>query len=119
MPVEEPIDRLLRLARRAALPEVEVSTSYGAPCLRARGKVIASVKDASNAVHYCPLDQKAFLLEVALEIYWQTDHFKGWPGILVRLDVITDEELTQRLIEAWRNKVPKRLATLYGSSKGA
>ena len=32
-------------------------------------------------------------MEMAPDIYYQTDHFKGWPGLLARLDVI--EELSR------------------------
>jgi hypothetical protein len=85
--------------------------------MRVRGKIFASVRDPDNGVHFCPLEQKDFLLEVSPAIYWQTDHFKGWPAVIVRLDVIGDDELTQRLVEAWRHKAPKRLAAAYDATR--
>ena len=114
---EVAIDRLKRLVAGASLPEVEESTSHGSACLRVRGKIFASVRDEENGVHFCPLEQKDFLLEVSPEIYWQTDHFKGWPAVIVRLDVVGDDELTQRLVEAWRHKAPKRLAAAYDAAR--
>jgi hypothetical protein len=113
---EVAIDRLKRLVARAGLPEVEDSTSHGSACLRVRGKIFASVRDADNGVHFCPLEQKDFLLKVSPAIYWQTDHFKGWPAVTVRLDVIGDDELTQRLVQAWRHTAPKRLAAAYDAT---
>lgn len=110
-------ERLLRLARERSLPEVEAGQLHGAPCLRVRGKPIASIKAEDTAVHFCSHEQKAFLLEADPAIYWETEHFRGWPALLVRLDVITDDELAHRLAEAWRHRVPKRLAAAYDASR--
>ena len=109
--------RLLRLAR--ALPEVEPSQLHGAPCLRVRGKLIASIKAEDTAVHFCSHEQKAFLLDADPTIYWETEHFRGWPALLVRLDVITDDELAHRLAEALRYRVPRRLAAAYDAGRQA
>jgi hypothetical protein len=48
--------------------------------------------------------------------YFETDHYKGWPAMLVRLAAIDDEALKQRLVAAWREKAPKRLAAQFGSA---
>jgi hypothetical protein len=61
-------------------------------------------------VLHCPLDVKEMLMEMAPEIYFQTPHFEGWPGLMVRLDVIGDEELMLRIENAWRFKAPKKFA---------
>ena len=54
--------------------------------------------------------EAAALAVVEADIYYQTDHYRGWPGLLVRLDVIGDEELSLRLEDAWRYRAPSRLA---------
>ena len=53
-------------------------------------------------------------MEAAPGIYFETDHYKGWPAVLVRLAAISDAELSQRLGEAWRHRAPKRLAQQAG-----
>ncbi|MDB5539187.1 MAG: hypothetical protein JWQ89_914 [Devosia sp.] len=113
---ETEIGRMLRLCAELKLPEVIQSTSYGAPSIKVRGKNFASVRGPDEMVLHCPLEQKELLMEMAPEIYWQTDHFKGWPGLLVRLGVIGDEELALRLEDAWRFRAPKRLADAYAQS---
>ena len=115
---ESELQRMLRLCRELGLPEVAESTSYGTPALKVRAKNFASVRGPQEMVLHCPLEQKDLLMEMAPHIYWQTDHFKGWPGLLVRLDVIDDEELKLRLEDAWRFRAPKRLAAAYAASKG-
>lgn len=106
------VERVVRLAGKLALPEVELSTHYGDPSLKVRGKAFATIKEAGLLVLHCPLEMKDLLMEMAPAIYFQTDHFKGWPGLLIRLDEIGDEELSLRLEDAWRFRAPKSLADL-------
>lgn len=115
---ESELERMLRLCGELGLPEVIESTSYGAPSLKVKTRNFASVRGPQEMVLHCPLEQKDLLMEMAPDIYWQTDHFKGWPGLLVRLEVIGDEELKLRLEDAWRFRAPKRLADAYAASKG-
>jgi hypothetical protein len=114
---EDQMARLRRLCDAAGLLDVKESTSYGNPALKARDKTFTALKTSTSLVHFCPLEQKDFLLEFAPEIYWQTDHYKGWPALLVRLDVISDEELQGRLTEAWRLKAPKTLVKAYDAAR--
>jgi hypothetical protein len=102
--------RIAALAKKLKLAEVELSTHYGDPSLKVQGKAFATVKEAGILVLHCPLDMKELLLEMAPDVYYQTDHFKGWPGLLIRLEIIGDEELGLRLEDAWRFKAPKALA---------
>lgn len=102
--------RMLRLCRSRDLPEVTEGTSYGNPALQVKGKSFASLRAPGEMVLHCPLEQKDLLIEMAPEIYWQTEHFRGWPGLLVRLGAIGDEELALRLADAWRFRAPKKLA---------
>ena len=101
-------DRLRKAA--AGLPEVEESTSYGTPALKVRGKGICRVKDAETVVVMCALDEKEMLLSAAPDIYYETDHYKGWPAMLIRIRKIADDELAHRLRRAWLEKAPKTLA---------
>ncbi|MCV9963340.1 MmcQ/YjbR family DNA-binding protein [Pararhizobium sp. BT-229] len=108
---ETDFERITRLAEAAGLLEVTRGTSYGTPALEVRGKSFVRMKEASVLVVMCALEEKEMLIELAPDLYFETDHYKGWPAMLVRLDVIGDQDLTQRLISAWRQKAPKRLAS--------
>ena len=48
-------------------------------------------------------------MEVDPRVYFETDHYKGWPAVLVRLKAIDTADLSHRLERAWRVKAPKRL----------
>jgi hypothetical protein len=47
------------------------------------------------------------------DVYFTTPHFDGYPAILVRLDVIDEDELEELIVEAWLRQAPKRLAKAY------
>lgn len=107
---EKAFDRVAKIAKRLGLPEVEPGTNYGDPALKVRGKAFITIKAADTMVLPCPLEMKEVMMELAPHIYYETPHFVGWPGLLVRLDAIGDEELALRIENAWLHKAPKRLA---------
>lgn len=113
---ETDFERITRLALAAGLPEVTRGTSYGTPALEVRGKSFVRMKQAGVLVVMCALEEKEMLIELAPDLYFETDHYKGWPAMLVHLTAIGDEDLTQRLIAAWRQKAPKRLASGFVAS---
>lgn len=102
--------RIARLAKATKLPEISEGTSYGTPAVQVKGKSFTRLKDPETMVLLVPLEQKELLMEMAPTIYFETDHYKGWPAVLVRLGAISDAELKQRLAEGWRHRAPKRLA---------
>jgi hypothetical protein len=103
-------ERVHSLAQTRDLPGVTRSTSYGTPALKVRGKLIVRLKDAGTLVLLCPSEQKTLLMEISPQIYFETDHYIGYPAVLIRLQAIEDEELSLRLEDAWRFKAPKSLA---------
>ena len=116
------LDRAFSQARLAAaelaLPEIAESTSYGTPALKVRKKLLLRLKDADTFVFMCPLEEKEFLMRAAPEIYFETDHYKGWPAVLARRADITGEELKHRITQAWRSYAPKSIVKRH-DEKGA
>ena len=51
-------------------------------------------------------------------IYFTTPHFDGYPAVLVRLDRISDDELTEVIVEAWLCRAPAKLAKAYLDEAG-
>ena len=94
--------RIESLADRPQLPGVSRSTSYGTPALKVRNRPFVRLKDAATPVLQCPAEQKALLMEISPDIYFETSHYVGYPAVLIRLAVIDDEELALRLADAWR-----------------
>ncbi|NTF80371.1 hypothetical protein G6L85_04930 [Agrobacterium rhizogenes] len=107
------LQRLLRLVTAAHLPDVETSTHYGLPALKIGGKAFASIKNTKTIVLSLPVDRKEQLIEMAPEIYFQSDHYIGWPSLPLRIAEIGDAELQLRLIEALRFRAPKKLRAAF------
>jgi hypothetical protein len=116
------LDRALTRVRAAAhaakLPEIEEGTSYGTPGMKVRGKVLMRVKDADTLVFRCAIDEKEMLMESAPEVYFETDHYKGWPVVLVRLSKASDAELKTCLERAWRLQAPAKLLGQFEGKRG-
>jgi hypothetical protein len=104
----DPIDRLLRLAAEAGLAGLERSISYGTPSLKLRGKFLARLKDEATLVIRCPLDEKEVLMAAEPAYFFQTDHYVGYPAVLVRLGAIDDARLKARLEQACAMQVAKK-----------
>jgi hypothetical protein len=48
----------------------------------------------------CPIERKEFLIEAAPDIYFDDDHYRGYPAVLVRLRAIDEAELAALLADA-------------------
>jgi len=114
-PRSDPFARVRTAA--AHLPEVEEGTAYGTPSLKVRGKSFVRLKDADTLVVLCAIEEKEMLMEADPEIYFETDHYKGWPAVLVRLKRIGSAELRRRVERAWFLKAPKRLIAQINQRK--
>lgn len=97
--------------RQAAenLPGIEAGLSYGTPALRVGKKLVCRVKDPDTVVVMVDLEEKEMLMAAAPEVFFETDHYKGWPALLVRVHEISPEELAHRLQRAWQRAAPKKL----------
>jgi len=58
----------------------------------------------------CPIERKEMLIEAAPETFFDDDHYRGFPAVLVRLAAIGEDELAGLLRDAWRLQAPRRLA---------
>jgi hypothetical protein len=110
--IEAAFQRVRACGEATGLPDIEVSTSYGTPALKRGGTLLVRMKDkdAGTLVLMTTLGDKELFMASAPHIYFQTDHYKGYPAVLVRLSVIGDAELVLRLKSAWSLAEPKRPA---------
>ena len=111
--------RVAAAAKAAGLLGVDESTWYGTPALKVGQKAILRIKDPDTVVLLLPMDEKEALMEAAPAIYYETQHYKGYPALLIRLSAIADRELAHRLLQAWRHRAPKRLVAARGGAGGA
>jgi len=100
-------------------PGVEESTTFGQPALKIRGKMFACIPSHSSAepgslVVRMDLTRRDELIAEAPDIYYLTDHYLGYPSVLVRLAKIRPDALRGLLagalqfIERETRKRPRR-----------
>jgi hypothetical protein len=88
-----------------ALPGVEDSTAYGNLALKAYGKLLACEPTHRSAepgslVVKIDIADRAQLLAEAPVVYYVTEHYVGYPTVLVRLARIDAEALRGLLVMA-------------------
>lgn len=109
--------RVKAAAKATKLPGIEEATSYGTPSMKVKGKFLLRMREPDILVLMCSLEEKEFLMQNAPKIYFTTDHYKGWPAVLIRLSKIKDDELSHRIAIAWRRQAPKKLQAEAESTK--
>ncbi|MDB5476770.1 MAG: hypothetical protein JWP49_2281 [Phenylobacterium sp.] len=62
----------------------------------------------------CAMEAKEMLIAAAPDRFFDDDHYKGFAAVLVRLDVVDEDELEGLLREAWRIRAPKALLKRLG-----
>jgi len=62
----------------------------------------------------CEIPRKEMLIETSPRIYFDDDHYRGFPAVLVRLAEVDEAELEGLLAAGWRLMAPRRLGGLAG-----
>jgi hypothetical protein len=103
-------------ARRIALslPETTEKPSYGTPGFRVKDKLFARMHEMPDTlvVWVADMGEKEAMLASAPDRYFETPHYDGYPMLLVRLNAIDLDELTEVLTESWRARAPRRVLPL-------
>jgi hypothetical protein len=99
-------DDVVRIA--AALPEVQVSTSYGTPALKVKGKGFARLRTEAEGglMLRCSMEEKEVLLASGDPAFFTTPHYDGYPSVLVDLTKIDAAHLAELVEEAWWLRAP-------------
>lgn len=90
-----------------ALPGVEDGTAYGNLALKAHGKLLACVPTHRSAepgslVVKVDLEERAELIAAAPDVYYVTEHYVGYPNVLVRLSRVDPDVLRDLLGMAYK-----------------
>ncbi|MDI1450218.1 MmcQ/YjbR family DNA-binding protein [Polyangium sp. 6x1] len=102
-------EQVSELARE--LPEVVEDTWFRTPAMKVRGKGFCRLREEGDVIVFLTesVDEQEFLIENRPDIYYITDHYRGYAAVLARLPALTVPECRLRLERAWRLKAPKAL----------
>lgn len=100
------------------LPEVAQGTWYGTPALKVRGKGFVRLKEDGKSVVFLldDVDDQELLIADRPEIYFITDHYRGYPSVLARLAKLPVQECRIRLEQAWKQKATPALIRQFEST---
>jgi hypothetical protein len=100
-----------------ALPGVEESTSYGTRALKVNGKFMARLKeDGVTLVVKCGFDERDLRMQARPDVFFNTPHYHGYPAVLVRLGKVSQRDLRDVLLVAWRRAASRRLVAAYDAA---
>ena len=89
-----------------SLPGTELGTSYGKPAVKiasnGRAFLFPSHEPDTSFGVSIDLDTIEILKETDPETFWQTPHYVGWEGVLIRYDS-PDPDRVRDVIERSRN----------------
>ena len=98
-----------------SLPDVEMAPFYGTPCPKVNGKAFVSPGREAGSFHVMsPHEEKAVLLETDPDTFWQTPHYEGWPGLLVRYGAADEERVRNVIRRAWWDRATKAQRAAFG-----
>lgn len=93
-----------------ALPQVTEGTSYGTPAFHLNKQLLARLReDRETLVITIDQIEREFWMLTNPDAYFVTDHYVAYPKMLVRLNLVSREDLDVLLKQAWRMLAPKRL----------
>jgi hypothetical protein len=79
--------------------------------------IAALGKDAPTGSILCvrtpDLELKELLLATDPAVFFTTQHFHGYPAILLRLEAISSKKLREVLTEAWLARAPRRAVAAF------
>jgi hypothetical protein len=110
------LDDVRRVA--LALPETIERPSYGTPGFRVRDRLFARVREEGDVlvVWVADLEEKAALIASDPDVYFTTPHYDGYASVLVRMDTVDADELTELLTDAWRIRAPRTLVERFDAN---
>jgi len=97
---------------------VSKGPSYGTPGFRVRKRFLARLwEDGETLVVKCGDEERDFRMQADPNTFFITDHYRGYPTVLIRMTKVRPDDLREVLEEAWRRNAPKRLVEEYDEGR--
>jgi len=97
-----------------SFPGMEEGTTYGTPSFRVKGRFLARIDEKEEAlILKVDFDRRDALLQEDPETFYITDHYVGYPMVLVRLATVQPRILRELIEEEWRRVSSHRAVAAY------
>lgn len=100
-------------------PGVELSSSYGRPSLKVKGKFFTWVKEDGDSIVIggIDFDERDMLMETQADVFYITDHYRNSRYVLMRLSKADPGTVEAFLRRRWFEVAPKKLHTAFGQTQ--
>jgi hypothetical protein len=107
-----------KMAQR--FPGVEVSTSYGTPAMKVKGKFMARLRTEAEGwlAIKCAFIDREILLQAAPRVFHLTPHYQSYPMVLVDLVAIEEGVLLEVVERAWRTTASEKAVRDWDAQHG-
>lgn len=103
------------VAFACALPDVAMEKWWGTPCPKVNGKGFMSPgREEGSFALMVAQAEKQILLETEPETFWQTDHYRNYPMLLVRYGSGSRERVELYIQRAWWDRAKKAQRSAFG-----
>jgi len=101
-----------------SLPSVQEKPYERLPGFRVKDRLFARIRQRPDALLVWRPDvfDKEALIASQPDKFFQTAHYEGHPGVLVRMEAIDLEELEDLLVLSWTLNAPAKLVTSFQAS---
>ncbi len=103
-----------------ALPETTEKPSYGTPGFRVKDRLFLRLRSDAEGwlvVFVADLDEKEALLASAPDRFHTLPHYDGHPSVLVDLDAVGADELTELVTDSWLARAPVRVRQRFEADR--
>jgi hypothetical protein len=115
--------RQFAAAAKAAkrFPGIEVSTSYGTPAIKVKGKFMARLRTEAEGwlAIKCDFVDREILLQAAPHVFHLTPHYQNYPMVLVDLAAIDESALLEVIERAWRATASEKAVRDWDAQHGS
>ena len=81
-----------------------------------QGKFLCRLREDNETLAIkCGFDERDLRMQADPDTFFTTDHYRGYPTVLVRLASVTAHDLRDVFEQAWKRHAGKRLLAAYSS----
>jgi hypothetical protein len=98
-----------------SLPDTYLESFYRDLCPKVNKRAFVSPGREPDSFHVpSPMEEKAVLMETDPATFWETPHYVGWPGVLVRYGSDDPERVRTVIRRAWWDKASRAQRAAFG-----
>lgn len=98
-----------------SLPDVEMASWWGNPCPKVNGKGFMSPgREPGSFALAVTRPEKEILFETDPDTFWQTDHYRNYPMLLVRYGTGARDRVELYIRRAWWDRAKPAQRKAFG-----